>query len=315
MLFLERSLPLFLGTLWGRSLSSVEDWSNVGNTDIVQRLSPCAQKCVREANTKIAMPGTHCQSYGCVCAENTQGLNFLYGLSNVTACAQQTCPSSEDVDAASTAFQDLCLVYAANSTRPATRSGYSNLTDCAKFSLNGCLNEDGIRNEQNCGPIRKWTRWEEYQGVAAQRQCKTAECLCKQPKFDATFAVAYEAGERFCGMSISTKALPIEEYERMQNVLATYCAAEGYPPKDWFLAIRGAPPGTNLTNSNPPMQANTTSSIKPEGGKGLGAGIGLPALAAALFAAWVSWNQLALAERAESRAESNEASSRSSSAT
>ena len=133
-----------------------------------------------------------------------------------------------------------------------TSEGYANLSDCAKFVLNGCLSDVGVRDEPNCGPIRKWEHWEEYQGLASQRECDTSECLCKPPKFDASFAVAYDAGERYCGMRLSTEALPNEEYDDMQNVFAMYCASEGYPPKDWFLTLVGQPPGSNesISGSN-----------------------------------------------------------------
>lgn len=132
-----------------------------------------------------------------------------------------------------------------------TAEGYSNLTECAKFALNGCLNEDGVRNETNCGPARQWEHWEDYRGVAAQRQCSKADCLCKKENFDASFAVAYEAGERYCGMWLSTQALPNEEYEDMQNVFAMYCTGEGFPPKDWWLRIVGNPPASVSNETSP----------------------------------------------------------------
>jgi hypothetical protein len=135
-----------------------------------------------------------------------------------------------------------------NGTLLITSDGYQNLTDCARFALNSCLDVNGNRTEAHCGPVRKWEHWDEYRGVAAQRKCTTSECLCKKEAFDASFAVVYEVGERYCGMFLSTQAVPNLEYEAMQNVFAMYCASEGYPPKDWWLRLIGVPPGSNQTN-------------------------------------------------------------------
>ncbi|KAF2004884.1 hypothetical protein P154DRAFT_21442 [Amniculicola lignicola CBS 123094] len=235
------------------------DWVNVDQTPIFQDLNSCAQSCVRDVNQKIFVDGVHCQSTGCVCSESTHGQNFLDGLANVTACAKQECGSDEAAEQASVAFQDLCLVASANSTRPETTTagknitrvtadGYDALTECAKFALNGCLDEDGNRTETKCNPINKPEHWEEYRGLAAQRQCTTPECLCKTPDFNATFATLYEAGARYCGMVLSTQALPIPEYDAMQDVLAMYCASVGYPPKSWWLRLVGSPRGSNESN-------------------------------------------------------------------
>lgn len=105
------------------AMNSTDDWITVDKTDIWRDLPSCAQSCVRDVNQQIVIQNTHCQSYGCVCAESTQGLNFIYGLGNVTECARKSCSADQDVSDAETAFQDLCLVYAANSTRPATAQG------------------------------------------------------------------------------------------------------------------------------------------------------------------------------------------------
>jgi hypothetical protein len=128
--------------------------------------------------------------------------------------------------------------------------GYSDLTPCAKFVLNGCLNENGTRNEPHCEPFYKLDQWEKYQGVAAQRQCETSECLCKPPGFNTSFGVAYQTGVQYCGMFLSTAALKNQEYEDMQNVFATYCASEGYPPKDWILRLVGLHPGNSTGTRN-----------------------------------------------------------------
>jgi hypothetical protein len=105
------------------ALMSAEDWINVDQTDIWKDLPTCAQPCVRNVNLNISIQNTHCQSYGCVCAENTQGKNFLDGLSNVTACVNAYCASEQERTAGITAFQDLCLMYSANSSRPYVTPG------------------------------------------------------------------------------------------------------------------------------------------------------------------------------------------------
>ncbi|KAH7383200.1 hypothetical protein BKA66DRAFT_549462 [Pyrenochaeta sp. MPI-SDFR-AT-0127] len=249
-------------------------WEDVDQLDIYQNLTSCARPCVRDVNKRIIVGNTHCQTYGCVCAENTNGLHFVYGLSNVTECAKNACPMEDDVKAAEMAFQDICLVYAAGTSRPnktegtnvtlITAEGYDNLTACAKFALNGCLNENGVRDEANCGPAHEWENWERYRGVAEQRQCKTSECICKQPKFDASFAVAFDAGESYCGMYLSTEARPNIEYEKMQNVLATYCASEGYVPKEWVMVLTGLARASNDTNLDSAPRGNITN---PDNGK------------------------------------------------
>ena len=45
------------------------------------------------------------------------------GLSNVTTCVESACPRKSDVEDARTVFQDLCVVYVANSTQPAEAPG------------------------------------------------------------------------------------------------------------------------------------------------------------------------------------------------
>ena len=104
------------------AINSTDDWASVDRTEIYRGLSECAKPCVRNVNREIDMGYLRCQSYGCVCSESTQGQNFLWGLSNVTECATVACSEEEDIVAAEVAYQDLCLVYAANSTRP-TQSG------------------------------------------------------------------------------------------------------------------------------------------------------------------------------------------------
>lgn len=69
---------------------------------------------------------------------------------------------------------------------------YPSINKCAKFVLNGCLNENGTR-EQDCDSIKKPLSWENYKGIAAERQCLDPECLCRGPNFDISVGVAYNA--------------------------------------------------------------------------------------------------------------------------
>jgi len=125
-----------------------------------------------------------------------------------------------------------------------TSAGYPNITACAKFVLNGCLSENGTRNEPHCGPVKRPAKWEEYKGVTNQRNCTTPECLCRGPNFDVTFGVAYDAGIQFCAMRPSTASLPNPEVDDMTNVIATDCASYGYPPRNFTYWYSGKPPGS-----------------------------------------------------------------------
>lgn len=128
-------LPIFavIGTV--AAFNSTDDWIWVDKSNIWQNLDICAKPCVRDVNQKIAIHNTHCQSYGCVCAESTQGQNFLDGLSNITYCAERSCTVQQKVLDAEIAFQNLCLVYAANSSRPTTASGMPPIETCVPLSL------------------------------------------------------------------------------------------------------------------------------------------------------------------------------------
>lgn len=116
-------LLLVLRGLLVAATNSTDNWTSITETDIFQNLPSCAQVCVRDVNQNIFVGNIHCQSYGCVCAESTQGQNFLDGLSNITECAKSSCSDTADVTSAEVAFQDLCVVYAANYSRPAITPG------------------------------------------------------------------------------------------------------------------------------------------------------------------------------------------------
>ncbi|KAH8679657.1 hypothetical protein BGZ60DRAFT_524868 [Tricladium varicosporioides] len=275
---------------------STDDWTTVDQSAVYHNLDryPCAQNCVRNVNQQIwdVRESKHCQSYGCVCSESTQGLNFQAGLSNVTSCVGKSCNQKAITNTAIAIFADLCLVSALSSSRPSTKSGkifiitsagYPNTTQCAKFVMNGCVDENGIRNEPNCGPRKKSPNWEAYKGVADQRNCTTPECLCSGPNFDLTFGTAYDAGIRFCGMRPSTASLPNPELDDMMNVIATDCASYSYPPRNYTYHYSGKPPGSE-DNKGVPLDAKVQI--------GLGAGGILIALASLYISARVYWLML-----------------------
>jgi hypothetical protein len=119
-------LVAFLAS-FAKALNSTDYWPSVGELAIVQEIPECARSCVQYVNEEIAYDDdTQCESYGCVCAESTKGRNFVNGLSSVTECAKSSCALDDDVEAARTAFQDICVVYvASNSTPPAITQGNS----------------------------------------------------------------------------------------------------------------------------------------------------------------------------------------------
>lgn len=107
------------------AVNSTDDWTTVNETDIYQKLDDCAKQCVETVNDRVwdVRQQRFCQSYGCVCSENTQGPNFLAAQSNVTSCAAKACNSTNATDDATQALDDLCLVHAVNLTQPAPEAG------------------------------------------------------------------------------------------------------------------------------------------------------------------------------------------------
>jgi hypothetical protein len=139
--------------------------------------------------------------------------------------------------------------------------------------LNGCLDENGDRTEPDCGPINELEHWEDYRGVAAQRQCEDANCLCKKPLFNTTLSIASNAAEEYCNVYISSKGLGNDKWEAMANVLANFCAAALNPPKDWWIEVVGVPTfimKRNITTTNVIPEDNKTSenATKPESSDG-----------------------------------------------
>lgn len=132
------------GTL-ATAKNTTDLWTDTDQLDIYHDLPSCAQPCVRDVNQRIIVGDTYCQTYGCVCAENTKGLHFLYGLSNVTECARNACPMEEDVVAAEMAFQDICLVHAASSSRPNKTESQSSIIPIFSWS---CIDDIPSRHER-----------------------------------------------------------------------------------------------------------------------------------------------------------------------
>ncbi|KAF2108253.1 hypothetical protein BDV96DRAFT_653142 [Lophiotrema nucula] len=252
LVFTARSLLVY-------AINGTDSWSSVSDWTIVQELHRCAQPCIENISQQISHnDNTYCQSYDCVCAASADEQSFQEGLAGLTNCTKDACPLEKDVEDARNAYENICIIHAAQSAESSlvqgdnatfiTGANYQSLSACAKFVLNGCTSTNGDTLEDDCGPVRKWQYWEDYNGVAAERRCTTAECLCNQTNFDETFSIAYSAGEKYCNMSVSTESLPNEDYEAMQAVLATYCAAATYPPRTWSLRLVGLARPSNSTN-------------------------------------------------------------------
>ncbi|KAF2838684.1 hypothetical protein M501DRAFT_1031753 [Patellaria atrata CBS 101060] len=283
--------------LWSsHAVNSTDDWIRINRTEIWRDLDSCAQECVLTVNDKVwdVEQGRYCRSYGCVCSGSTRGPNFQNAESNVTTCAEAQCSREEAVESATQTLGDLCLVLSLNSTRQVadngsiiriTAEGYPNITDCARFVLNGCLNEDGIRDEPDCNPSKRTPSWEEYRGVAEQQDCTTPECICRGPNFDVSFGVAYDAGIEFCAMRPSTRALPNPQVDDMMNVLAEYCTGHGYPQRNYTYTYTGQPPG-----SETPKKMTVESKTQ--------LGLAAAALVVALVALWISYRMFKLAKEA-----------------
>jgi hypothetical protein len=82
-----------------------DSWSNVTSTSGYQLLPDCAKPCVLNVDSLSG-----CDSFGCVCSQNTYGPEFIAGVTNITSCAKQTCKSPAEVDIAVNTFRDICLV-------------------------------------------------------------------------------------------------------------------------------------------------------------------------------------------------------------
>ncbi|KAF2502275.1 hypothetical protein BU16DRAFT_3884 [Lophium mytilinum] len=287
------------GSLAARN-NSYDAWSTANETGIYQTLPNCAKSCVSEVNHKIHNGNLECVSWGCVCSESTLGENFQYGLSNVTSCASSSCGDQADVDSAVTAFEDLCIVYATNGTQQAkpnppdgkifriTYTDKQNLTACAKFVLNACLDADGNRTETNCGPMNHLPNWALYKGVADARHCKTSDCLCNTTtgNFDATFDLTYNSSVDYCGMHMSTSVDPDAAYADMMGALATFCAGQKYPPHVWAIPVVGVDPNSTSTHHKGKYSLDQQVQL------GLGIGLGLPANLLAAAGLWFSRGML-----------------------
>ncbi|KAL8388738.1 hypothetical protein RB599_010066 [Gaeumannomyces hyphopodioides] len=88
---------------------SYSQWSSIiPSSPLYTGVTACAKRCLAEVDTRLS-----CWSYGCVCSENTTGLNFVEGMDYVSDCAREKCPSSEAAAAEASvrgAFQGLCGV-------------------------------------------------------------------------------------------------------------------------------------------------------------------------------------------------------------
>ncbi|KAI9766506.1 MAG: hypothetical protein M1840_006463 [Geoglossum simile] len=285
-------------------------WSDVAYTDIYDSLVSCAQDCVLYVNQ-----ATSCNTYGCVCSENSGGSNFNAGAKSIADCAKQSCPNKQDVDDAATAFRDLCnpinAVNAPSASRPSTRATssttptrssshssssaaasststgplllikppkYDRLNPCSKFCLNSCRDANGTANEPNCHTNNKPKGWGGYKGIADQLGCTTASCLCEYEAFNTTFGKLYQSGLKFCNLLPSTADLPVPEYNRLQGVLADWCTDMNSKPTSWSHEVEGEAPGTKKGLSQESKIA-----------LGVGLSVGFFTLALQAVSAFFSW--------------------------
>src|ERR1700712_4274214 len=108
-----------------RAVNGTEDWTIVDQLSIFDGIDRCSQGCVRNVNSEIfdVRQNTTCRSQGCVCSDNTTGINFLNGQSKVALCALKNCSTLEQVNSTVEGYTTLCSVFAINGTRPPTPAG------------------------------------------------------------------------------------------------------------------------------------------------------------------------------------------------
>jgi len=84
-----------------------DGWLNtVYSTAPYQNLEKCAQSCI----LNVYQVKT-CYDYSCVCSGSSSGSYFYAGVDNITACAQQQCPSDPSAPGdAVQAFSEICQV-------------------------------------------------------------------------------------------------------------------------------------------------------------------------------------------------------------
>jgi hypothetical protein len=141
-----------------------------------------------------------------------------------------------------------------------TRPGYDNLTNCAKWCLNGCRDANGTQNEPNCGTIYYPPNWGDYRGLAADQDCTTVDCLCSNANFDSAVAKLIESSREYCGMPVSTPQAPYPPYDDMQDVLVNYCLRLGYPHHNYTAVLVGAAPTGNSSMNATGASSSVTSS-------------------------------------------------------
>jgi hypothetical protein len=127
---------------------------------------------------------------------------------------------------------------------------YNNLTDCAKWCLNGCRDANGNQNETNCGTSYYPPNWEDYEGLAASQDCTTVDCLCNKANFNSAVAKLIESSREYCGMPVSTPQAPYPPYDDMQDVFVNYCLRQGYSHHNYTAVVVGTAPTGNSSTLN-----------------------------------------------------------------
>lgn len=143
-----------------------------------------------------------------------------------------------------------------------TGPGYDNLTNCAKWCLNGCRDANGNQNEPGCGTSFYPPNWGDYRGLADNQDCTTAECLCNNANFDSAVAKLIESSREYCGMPISKPQAPYPPYDDMQDVFVNYCLRLGYPHHNYTAVIVGAAPTGNSSSLNGTTSTPSSMSTK-----------------------------------------------------
>ncbi|KAF8857914.1 hypothetical protein BDZ45DRAFT_690534 [Acephala macrosclerotiorum] len=165
-------------------------------------------------------------------------------------------------------------------------TSYSSLTSCSKFCLNSCRDPSGTIDEPRCGTDKKPPGYDAYFGLAYELQCQSPSCLCAGGAFNLTYSTLWKESLDFCNYLPTLQDRPDPEYDRLQGVLADYCAQNQFPPASWMQAVEGSPNNSALT---PPVLSNSDK---------IAIGVGVPSALVAIGAAvatgvqaWVVWKK------------------------
>ncbi|CZR62216.1 uncharacterized protein PAC_12113 [Phialocephala subalpina] len=165
-------------------------------------------------------------------------------------------------------------------------TSYSSLTSCSKFCLNSCRDPTGNITEPQCSTDKKPPGYDSYFGLAYELQCQTPSCLCAGGAFNLTYSTLWKKSLLYCNYLPTLQDRPDPEYDRLQGVLADYCALNHFSPGSWMQTVVGSGNNSALT---PPVLSNPDK---------IAIGVGVPsaliAIAAAIATgvqAWVAYRR------------------------